>query len=47
MKTLNVIKQNSSCCTTAKDIEVQETFNDLNKEYSSKAPTSRYSFHSE
>ncbi len=31
MKTLNVIKQNGSCCTTAKDIEVQETFNDLNK----------------
>lgn len=30
MKTLNVIKQNGSCCTT-KDIEVQETFNDLNK----------------
>ncbi|KMY32173.1 flavoprotein [Lysinibacillus xylanilyticus] len=32
MKTFNVIKQNSSCCTTAKDIAVQETFNDLNKE---------------
>jgi len=31
MKTLNVIKQNSSCCTTAKDTEVQETFNNLNK----------------
>ncbi|MGE7926720.1 NAD(P)-binding domain-containing protein [Lysinibacillus xylanilyticus] len=32
MKTFYEIKQNSSCCTTAKDIEVQETFNDLNKE---------------
>lgn len=32
MKTLNVIKQNDSCCTTAKNNEVQETFNDLNKE---------------
>ncbi|KUF28621.1 NAD(P)-binding domain-containing protein [Lysinibacillus sp. F5] len=31
MKTLNVIKQNGSCCTTGKDIEVHETFNDLNK----------------
>lgn len=31
MKTLNVIKQNGSCCTTTKDIEVQETFNDLKK----------------
>ncbi|SCY34157.1 MULTISPECIES: NAD(P)-binding domain-containing protein [unclassified Lysinibacillus] len=32
MKTLNVIKQNGSCCTTAKNNEMQETFNDLNKE---------------
>ncbi|MFF2796524.1 NAD(P)-binding domain-containing protein [Lysinibacillus xylanilyticus] len=32
MKTFYEIKQNSSCCTTAKDIEVQETFKDLNKE---------------
>ncbi|MFJ7183598.1 NAD(P)-binding domain-containing protein [Lysinibacillus xylanilyticus] len=31
MKTLNVIKQNGSCCTTIKNNEVQETFNDLNK----------------
>lgn len=31
MKTLNVIKQNGPCCTTTKDIKVQETFNDLNK----------------
>ncbi|MFJ3389474.1 MULTISPECIES: NAD(P)-binding domain-containing protein [unclassified Lysinibacillus] len=31
MKTLNIIKQNGSCCTTVKDIEVQETFNILNK----------------
>ncbi|QPQ30804.1 NAD(P)-binding domain-containing protein [Lysinibacillus sp. JNUCC 51] len=31
MKTFYEIKQNSSCCTTAKDIEVQETFNDLTK----------------
>ncbi|WP_433596524.1 NAD(P)-binding domain-containing protein [Lysinibacillus xylanilyticus] len=32
MKTFYEIKQNSYCCTTAKDIEVQETFKDLNKE---------------
>jgi len=31
MKTLNVIKQNGSCCTTIKNKKVQETFNDLNK----------------
>jgi len=31
MKTLNIIKQNGSCCSTAKDIEVQEIFNILNK----------------
>ncbi|MET4559610.1 thioredoxin reductase [Lysinibacillus parviboronicapiens] len=31
MKTLKVFKQNDSCCTIAKDIEVEETFNDLNK----------------
>ncbi|MEQ6353678.1 NAD(P)-binding domain-containing protein [Lysinibacillus sp. M3] len=31
MKTLKVIKQNDSCCTIAKDIEVEETFNELNK----------------
>ena len=31
MKTLKVIKQNDSCCTIAKDIEVEETFNELKK----------------
>lgn len=31
MKTLNIIKQNGSCCTPTKNNEVQETFNDLNK----------------
>lgn len=31
MKTLKVIKQNDSCCTIAKDIEIEETFNELNK----------------
>ncbi|KOP70219.1 flavoprotein [Lysinibacillus sp. FJAT-14745] len=31
MKTLKIIKQNDSCCTIAKDIEVEETFNELNK----------------
>ncbi len=33
MKTLKVIKQNDSCCTTAKGIEVQEAINDLNKNF--------------
>ncbi|MGE7989362.1 NAD(P)-binding domain-containing protein [Lysinibacillus fusiformis] len=31
MKTLKVINQNQSCCTPAKDIEVQETVNNSNK----------------
>jgi len=31
MKTLKVIKQNDSSCTIAKDTEVKETFNELNK----------------
>ncbi|WP_036116960.1 NAD(P)-binding domain-containing protein [Lysinibacillus sphaericus] len=31
MKTLKIIKQNDSCCTIAKDIEVEENFNELNK----------------
>ncbi len=31
MKTLKVINQNGSCCTTTKDIEVQESVNNSNK----------------
>lgn len=31
MKTLNIINQNGSCCTTTKDIEVQESVNNPNK----------------
>lgn len=31
MKTLKVINQNGSCCTPAKDIEVQETVNNSNR----------------
>lgn len=31
MKTLKIINQNGSCCTTTKDIEVQESVNNSNK----------------
>ncbi|XKO57306.1 hypothetical protein ACI2WT_09940 [Lysinibacillus fusiformis] len=31
MKTLNIINQNGSCCTTTKDIEVQKSVNKSNK----------------